>query len=166
MSTATKQAVTETGFKGSDVYQIGRQINALLFGWLYAIEDLSAGADISTVRAIGRVPTGFTYELIAGALIHEGAAAGIDGSNTVVLTVRNITQSLDMATLTLTASPAANAASGLTVSGTLANTVAAAGDVIGILLVQGATANLAKCGLQLDWRSHDRITNRQGTVLT
>lgn len=164
MSTATVQAVTETGFKGSDVHQMARQLNQVLASMEYSVEDLTAGTDISTVRAIGRVPTGYTLELVDGGLIHEANAAGVDGSNTVVLTIRNITQSLDMATLTLTTSPTANTVSSLTV--TTANRVAASGNVIGFTLVQGATANLAKCGLQLWFRTFDRLTSRAGTVLT
>lgn len=166
MSSATVQAVTETGFKGSDVYQAARQLNQVLSSMEYNVEDLTAGTDISTVRAIGFVPSGFTFELAAGGLIHEANAAGVDGSNTVVLTIRNVTQSLDMGTLTLTSSPTANAVSLLTVNTTIANRTAAAGDVIGFTLVQGATANLAKCGLQLWFRTFDRLTTRGGTVLT
>lgn len=164
MSTATVQAVTETEMKGAAGYQTARQLNQVLASMEYAIEDLTAGTDISTVRAIGRVPTGYTLELVDGGLIHEANAAGVDVSNTVVLTIRNITQSLDMATLTLTSSPTANAVSGLTV--TTANRVASGGDVVGFTLVQGATANLAKCGLQLWFRTHDRLTSRGGVVLT
>lgn len=125
------------------------------------IEDLGAGADI-TARAAWKVP--FAGFVTAAYAIHEAASVGVDGANTVVLTLRNITEGVDIATATLTATSAANDATTLTV--TAANADTAAGDVLGIVVTQGATANLGIVVFTAWITPSDRIGNPAGTALS
>lgn len=105
----------------------------------YLVEDLAAGADI-TARAFYRADAALTFTSCYA--IQEANSAGIDGSNTAVITLRNITAGEDIATITLSADVVANAATAVTIQA--ANADVAAGAVIGVVVTQGATANLGK----------------------
>ncbi len=112
---------------------------------LVAVPDLAANADIAnTAFFVAR-----TAMTVAQMRVVNGAtaAAGVDGGNTVVVIIRNLTEGVDIATLTLTANIAANAAS---VAATLtgANVDIAAGDVLGFSVTQGATADMGPFTIQ------------------
>jgi hypothetical protein len=133
---------------GSDVNDLLIQFNKLVdnaetlrqasFGvFNYKVEDLGAGADL-TARAFFVAPFALTV-LDSVQVIPEAASAGVDGSNTLVLTLRNITASEDIATITRTTDLAANTPVALTL--TAANADIAASDVLGLVVTQGAAAN-------------------------
>ena len=115
----------------------------------YKVENLAAAADI-TERAFFQAPVALTVEDSVKAL-QEAASAGIDGSNTAVITLRNITEAVDVAVVTLTADVSANAATALTL--TVANADIAALDILGIVVTQGTTADLASFVLQFAYRA-------------
>jgi hypothetical protein len=151
----TQNAVTTA--PASDVRRLQVQHNNLVddaeklrvgVGWtvVEAVEDLGAGADI-TERGFVSFPVAMTLAYTPQA-IHKAASAGIDGSNTAVITIRNITTATDMASVTLSANVSANTASALTAS----STSAAAGNVIGIVVTQGTNANLAAFNVVSVWR--------------
>ena len=102
-----------------------------------AVEDLAAGADIAA-RACYKAPRAMTV-LDTVRVIYGAASAAVDGSNTTVLTLRNITEGANIASATLTATTSANAAETLTL--TAANADIASGDVLGIVVTNGATAD-------------------------
>lgn len=102
------------------------------------MEDLGAGADI-TARAFFRAK--YPIEWLEAEILPEAVSAGIDSGNTLVVTLRNITAAVDIATLTQTTDLAANTPVALTLSTTAANLKSAADDVMGIVVTQGATAN-------------------------
>jgi hypothetical protein len=112
----------------------------------YDIEDLAAGADIAA-RAIYVAPRASTI-IDSVRVIHEAASAAVDGSNTLVVTLRNITEGVDIASVTKTATTSANVADTLTL--TAANADIASGDVLGIVVTQGASADAAKMILQFE----------------
>lgn len=112
----------------------------------YDIEDLAAGADIAA-RAIFVAPRASTV-LDSVKCVYEAASAAVDGSNTTVVTLRNITEAVNIASMTLTATTSANAAESLTL--TAANADIAANDVLGVVVTNGATADTPKMILQFE----------------
>lgn len=112
----------------------------------YLIEDLAAGADIAE-RAIYIAPRAGTV-LNTVRAIYEAASSAVDGSNTTVITLRNITEAVNIASVTLTDTTAANAVESLTL--TSANADIAASDVLGVVVTNGATADTPKITLQFE----------------
>jgi hypothetical protein len=110
-----------------------------------AVEDLAADADI-TARAFARLPT--VGRVLSVWVTFRAASAGVDASNAATITLRNITKGVDIATVTLTANVAANAAVELVI--TTANASFSRGDVLGIVVTQGTTANLPAFDLTVD----------------
>lgn len=134
-------------YKGTEVADLVVQFNKVIddlatlragvsipFG--YEVEDLGAGADIAA-RAIFAAPAAITVTAVT--YVPRGNSAGIDGSNTSVVTLRNITEGVDIATITRTTDFAANTP--VTVTITAANADVASGDVIGFTNTNGAAAN-------------------------
>lgn len=111
---------------------------------VHRVENLAAGADF-TQRAIFRCP--FPVELVEAIVLPEANSAGVDGSNTVVVDVTNITGSVTMATVTSTTNYAANTP--VTIAITAANRYGAGDDVIGLAVTQGATADTNGFTVQL-----------------
>lgn len=105
---------------------------------IYQHEELAAGADIAA-RGIFVAPVAMTV-LDSVTYTPGGNSAGIDGSNTLVLTLRNITEGVDVATVTRTTNVTANTPVSLTL--TAANADIAASDVLGIVVTQGAAADV------------------------
>lgn len=108
----------------------------------------SAGTDISA-RAVFVAPAALTI-LDSVKVIATEAITGVDGSNTLVLTLRNITEAVDIATLTRTATSSANDVLSLTLAA--ANADIAANDVIGITVTQGATADAGRLRFQFEYQ--------------
>lgn len=156
---------TPTAFPASDVGALIREFNLLADVTLLPVEDLAAGADIAA-RALFKVPARCTSGIfvIEADAIHQANSVGVDGSNTAIITLRNITQGVDIATVTLTANVTANNRSALTI--TAANADAAANDIIGIVVTQGATANMGALTIQMTWVSHDRIGRGDGVAFS
>lgn len=121
---------------------------ALIDIFSYKIENLAAGADL-TARAFFVAPAALTI-LDSVKLIPEAASTGVDGSNTLVVTLRNITEGVDIATITRTADLVANTPLALTL--TSANADIAAGDVLGIVVTQGATADAGTFMVQFSFQ--------------
>jgi hypothetical protein len=111
------------------------------------VENLAAGADI-TERAFWRAP--YPVQVYQVQVLPIAASVGVDGSNTVLVTLRNITQGVDIATVTSTSNYVANTPISLTI--TAANADVAADDVLGIVVTQGATADTAGFVVQADYR--------------
>lgn len=111
------------------------------------VENLAAGGDI-TERVFWRAPYPcYVYE---AEILPVAASVGVDGSNTVLVTIQNITQGVAIATVTSTTNYVANTPIALTV--TTANADIAAGDVIGLIVTQGATADTAGFVVQFTYR--------------
>lgn len=108
------------------------------------VEDLAAGADISA-RPIFVAPAALT--VTSCVVIPRANSAGIDGSNTLVLTLRNITEGADVATVTLTSDLVAGTP--VTVTLQAANLDIAASDVLGVTVTQGAAADTAGLTFQV-----------------
>lgn len=103
-----------------------------------SVEDLGAGVDIAA-RAFWRAPAAGNVKRVD--VTYRAASAGVGASpNDAVITLRNITQAVDIATVTLTANVSANGTSNLTV--TAANKDYAAGDIFGVVVTQNGTADL------------------------
>lgn len=111
------------------------------------VENLAAGADL-TERVFWRAP--FPVEILSCEILPEAASVGVDGSNTAAITLRNITASEDIGTVTSTSNWAANTPVALTL--TSANVDVAADAVIGIVATNGATADLPIFNLQVNYR--------------
>lgn len=109
----------------------------------YKVEDLAAGVDI-TARAFFQAKE--ALEVLTAAIVPEAASVGVDGANTLVVTLRNITQAKDIATVTRTTDLVANTPVALAV--TLANAKVTKEDVLGLVVTQGATANAGTFVLQ------------------
>lgn len=150
--------------KGSVSYDTTVALNKLLGVGIpvsYRLENLSAGADI-TARAFWRAPAAGSVS--AAFFLNEAASAGIDVSNTAVVTLRNITASADIATITLTANTTANTATALT----LGTATLAADDIVGIVVTQGAAADLGIINLQFTYSGaggSDTIADLNGNVI-
>lgn len=132
---------------GDEIYLAGVEYMS------YLVENLAAGADL-TERVMGRCK--YPTEFLECEILPTVASVGVDGSNTLLVTLRNITGAVDIATVTLTTNLVLNTPVALTMSTTLANRIAAADDVIGLVVTQGATADTAGFILQ--------ATNRCATV--
>ena len=124
----------------------------------YEIEDLAAGADIAA-RAIYLAPRACTV-LNSVRAVYTAASVGVDGSNTTVITLRNITEGVDVASVTKTATTAANAVESLTL--TAANADIAASDVLGVVVTNGATADTPKITLQ--WEMQPQTIDAAGDM--
>lgn len=111
------------------------------------VENLAAGADL-TERVFWRAP--YPVEILACEILPEAASTGVDGSNTAAITLRNITASEDIGTVTSTSNWAANTPVALTL--TAANVDVAGDAVIGIVVTNGATADLPIFNLQVTYR--------------
>ena len=113
----------------------------------HTIEDLAAGADIAA-RAIHAF-TAAAWVVGARVVNQATAAAGIDNSNTCVITLKNgastiVTETFD-ATTTF---PAANTQQTL---GTVGNTQAVKGDEITVSVTNGATADPGPFLVEVDY---------------
>ena len=138
----------------------------------YEADPGTAGTDI-TARAIFVAPAALTI-LDSVKVLFTEASVGVDASNTLVLTLRNITQAVDIATVTRTAVNSANDVVALTL--TAANADAAASDVIGITVTQGVTADAARLSFQFEYQLQSadaaadllaaKIGNMAGTAFT
>jgi len=106
----------------------------------YQVEDLAANADITT-RPIFICPVGLAVTFSKIEILSQGSPAGIDDSNTCVITMLNGTNAIVAKTYnTATAFPASGASGDL---GSLSATykVFAAGDKLILTLVNGTNAN-------------------------
>lgn len=150
--------------KGSDLQNLLIEFNKLVqYGvpLTYRVEDLAANGDI-TARGVWILPV--AGAVVSAKVVWEAASVGVDGSNTAVVTLRNITEGVDIATVTLTANVTANAATTLTI--TAANADTAANDVLGIVVTTGTTADLGRFTFNVFWTPSDRIANTSGTVIS
>lgn len=111
------------------------------------VENLGAGADL-TERVFWRAP--YPVEILACEILPEAASAGVDGSNTAAITLRNITAAENIGTVTSTSNWAANTPVALTL--TAANVDVEGDAVIGIVVTNGATADLPIFNLQVTYR--------------
>lgn len=111
------------------------------------VENLAAGADL-TERVFWRAP--YPVEILACEILPEAASAGVDGSNTAAITLRNITAAENIGTVTSTSNWAANTPVALTL--TAANVDVEGDAVIGIVVTNGATADLPIFNLQVTYR--------------
>lgn len=104
---------------------------------VHSVEDLAAGADVATRAVHGFEADG---RIVAARIVNQAtAAAGIDNSNTCVITLATgagtvVTETFDAAT----AFPGANAAVDL---GAVGNTSVSTGDVLTLAVTNGATAD-------------------------
>lgn len=113
------------------------------------VEDLAAGADIAA-RPVAALPTAMT--LVSASLLAQGAFAGIDAGNTMVVDIKDgagntiITKTYNNVTV-----PVANAANDL---GTPDATqkLLTANEVVTMSITNGATANPPAMVLQLTFR--------------
>lgn len=110
---------------------------------LYAVEDLAAGADIA---ARGLYQAQAAETVVDARVVPFGTGAGIDAGNSSVITLRNITEGVDIATVTQTAAFTANTPVALAI--TAANADVAASDVLGLVVTNGATADTPAFVLQ------------------
>ena len=138
----------------------------------YTIEDLGAGADI-TARAIMVMPRASTV-LDSVRVVHQTASAAVDGSNTLIITLRNITEGADVASVTKTATTSANGVDTLALVAAAADI--AANDVLGIVVTQGASSDAGIMHLQFEFQPQSidasgdmtsaKIGNSSGTAIT
>jgi hypothetical protein len=103
----------------------------------YEHEQLAAGVDIAA-RSIFEAR--FAGTVTSVRYIPRGNSAGIDGSNTLVVTLRNITASEDVATVTRTTNLTADTPIDIPI--TAANSDIASAAVLGITITQGAAADV------------------------
>jgi len=114
---------------------------SLIFGDIdmlaYKVENLAPGSDITT-RPIWGTQNGFDLSDLS--IITEGAPAGVDNSNTVVITLKNGAGSTIVTKTYNTASqpPTSDTAS----LGALSITTIAASDIITLTVTCGTTANM------------------------
>ncbi len=113
----------------------------------HAVEDLSAGADIAARAVHAFNKEGWVTD--ARVVNQAAAAAGIDDSNTCVVTLATgagtvVTETFD----STTTFPAANTAQDL---GALANTHVAAGDVMTLAVTNGAAADPGPFIVEIDF---------------
>lgn len=140
----------------SKPHAAGRPWDAIALGGVSSVqlrlENLAAGADL-TERVFFRCP--YPIEWLEAYILPEAVSAGIDAGNSLLVTLRNITAAVDIATVTTIANLAANTPLALTMSTTVANTKSAADDVIGIVVTQGATADAPIFILQANYAIDD-----------
>lgn len=138
----------QTGYVGSDVRDLVINHNKVIDDLAtvragasvvvqYEHEQLAADADIAA-RPIFVAPAALTVTSVL--YIPRGNSAGIDGSNTLVVTLRNITAGEDVATVTRTTDLTGGTA--LTVTITAANADVASGAVLGLTITQGTSADV------------------------
>ena len=113
---------------------------------LIPVEDLGAGSDIAARPALV-APAALTVTSVL--VLPYANSAGVDAGNSVVLTLRNITEGVDVATVTVTADFVSGTPITVTITG--ANADVAASDVLGITVTQGATANTAGFAFQVSF---------------
>jgi hypothetical protein len=106
----------------------------------YQVEDLAANADIAD-RVIFYAPSGIDVTLVSASIIAQGSAAGIDDSNTCVITLSDGAQTI--VTKTYDSDPAFPAAATVTSLGSLDATykVLSAGEKLYLSITNGTTAN-------------------------
>ena len=118
--------------------------------FMYAIEDLAAGADIAD-RTIFYVPTGKDFTVTKIGIIPRGASAGIDDANTAVIAMKDGSGNTIVSKTfnTATQPPAAGVIGDL---GEVDNTykLLSAGEKLVLNVTQGVTANLPACDLQVE----------------
>jgi hypothetical protein len=109
------------------------------------IADLAAGADIA---ATTKFATPVAAELQSAHLLLQGASAGVDAGNTVVVALTDAAGNTIVTKTYGATPPTANALNNL---GTLDAThkVLTAGEVVKLAITQGATADLPACTLVL-----------------
>lgn len=112
-----------------------------------SIEDLGAGSDIAD-RGVFSAP--YPIKVLEAKVVPWTVSAGVDGSNTLVVALKNLTEGVTIGTVTSTADLAAATPVSLTL--TDANTDIAANDVLGVSVTQGATANTAGLFVQFSYR--------------
>ena len=111
----------------------------------YQIEDLAVGVDITDRPIFSRA---YAYEFTKASIITEGTPAGIDDSNTCVITLKNgagttiVTKTYN----TATQPPTSDSAD----LGALSVTSVAAYDIVTLTVTQGATANLPPFSIVLE----------------
>jgi len=116
-----------------------------MFTELIAVEDLAAGADISQ-RPIFASKYDCSFTGIG--ILTKGAPAGVDNSNTVVITIKNSAgETLVSKTYNTANQPPTNAYASL---GTLTNQDLDGEDELKIDVTQGATANMPAFDIVLD----------------
>jgi hypothetical protein len=111
----------------------------------YEHEDLSADADIAA-RPIFEAR--FAGTITSVRYIPRANSSGIDGSNTAIITLRNITEGVNVATVTRTTNVVAGTPVDITITGD--NADIASGDVLGLTITQGSAADLAAGILQFE----------------
>lgn len=124
----------------------GRTTAGVVNVFNYKIEDLAQGGDI-TARAFFQAPR--PCRVLDARIIPEAASTGVDGSNTLLVQLYNITQSAAVAAVTRTADLAANTPVALTVAASAAEIEE--DDVLGIVVTQGTTANAGTFVLQVTY---------------
>jgi hypothetical protein len=132
----------------SRAYPVPTSLTTRVFN--YVIEDLSAGADIST-RAIFACPVGMVATLQKAVIIPQGSAAGIDGSNTCAISLLAGTDAIVTKTYSNTVvMPNANVIGDL---GSLDAThkVLVSDELLHITVTNGATANPPSLILQVTY---------------
>ena len=115
---------------------------------VYQVIDLAAGADV-TSTGLFVCPTGFTFTISSIDIISQGTAAGIDDSNTCVISVLNGTNAIVTKTYNAaTTFPADGTSDNL---GALDEThkVITAGQIIKYTITNGATADSPAFILQI-----------------
>ncbi|MHB1310634.1 MAG: hypothetical protein ACYC3L_01365 [Gemmatimonadaceae bacterium] len=114
----------------------------------YEVDPGTAGTDV-TARAIFVAPAALTI-IDSVKVIATEATVGVDVGNTLILTLRNITEGVDVATVTRSATNSANDVIALTL--TAANADIASGDVLGVTVTQGATADAGRLMFQFEYQ--------------
>jgi len=111
----------------------------------YQVEDLAANADI-TDRPI--FSSAYAYTFSKATILTEGAPAGVDNSNTVVVTLKNGAGSTIVTkTYNTTTQPPTSDYADL---GSLSINSIIAGDIITLSVTQGATANMPPFSIVLE----------------
>ena len=120
----------------------------------YQVEDLDADADIAD-RAIFEVPTGVVATITKANIISQGTPAGIDDSNTCVITLKNGANTLVTKTYnTGTAFPANNTSASLGSIDGDHEDIAAGGKLL-INVTNGSTADPPAFMLQVEYTLAD-----------
>lgn len=116
----------------------------------YQPEALVAGADLA-LRYFFQVPSGMKATIVKASVISQGAAVGIDDSNTVVLTINNGSNAIVTKTYNSTVTFPLTRESGDL--GALSSTykVLTAGSFLGFTVTQGATADLPLFAFQVEY---------------
>ena len=113
---------------------------------IYWIEDLSAGADIAN-RPMFVNPKAVTINSIG--ILTQGAPAGVDDSNTVVIEIKDdAANSIVSKTYNTATQPPSSDYADL---GNLSNASLAAGEHLNLNVTQGATANMPAFGIVIEW---------------